>query len=350
MNLLLIEGEGHQHYRWIRDFDKLLAHGKDTKKFCFFCCLNLKSKQKLEKHIPHCRNYGGQRCVIKKETVEFNDFEKTLEQPVVIYADFETFNAKLDGCEPDPTTSWTNKKTLHQCSGYSYTVISPYFPSRVETYQGEDAAEVFLENILEEEKVILDWMEINKTDEANLLTQEQETEYQQQKKCYICEEKFLKKELNTTNNNHHLEKIKDLLKGNKLNTNKIPSIKMVKKQKRVVSLQLHPDKLDYVSEEEKLAKQEELKHFNVYNEKLYSYLIKNNIHEPDEKDEIFEDEDDLTPEERDRIMKKGCKNRDHNVWNGDYKGAAHTGCILATQKKRRQKIPVIFHNLAGYWV
>ena len=348
VNLLLIEGEGHHHYCWIRDFDKLLAHGKDTKNFCFFCCLNLKSMRKLEKHIPHCRNYGGQRCVIGKETVEFNDFEKTLEQPVVIYADFETFNAKLDGCEPDPTTSWTNKKTLHQCSGYSYTVISPYFPSSVETYQGEDAAEVFLENILEEEKVISDWMEINKTDEANSLTHEQETEYQQQKKCYVCEEKFLKKELKTTNNNHHLEKIKDLLKGNKLNTNKIPSIKMVKKQKRVVSILLHPDKQGDVSEEEKLVKQEQLKHFNVYNEKLYSYLIKNNIHEPDEKDEIFEDEDDLTPEERDRIMKKGCKMRDHNVWNGDYKGAAHSGCIHATRMKRRQKIPVIFHNLAGY--
>ena len=191
VNLLLIAGETHHHYCWIRDFDKLLAHGKDTKNFCFFCCLNFKSLDSLEKHIPNCRTYGGQRCVFKEETVEFNDFDKTLEQPVVIYADFETFNSKLNGCEPDPTTSWTNKKTLHQCSGYSYTVISPYFPSSVETYQGEDAAEVFLENILQEEKLIMEWMEINKSDEADMM-EEQETEYQNQKKCHICEEKFLK--------------------------------------------------------------------------------------------------------------------------------------------------------------
>ena len=38
---------------------------------------------------------------------------------------------------------------------------------------------------------------------------------------------------------------------------------MVKKQKRVISLLLHPDKHADASEQEKLAKQEELKHFNV---------------------------------------------------------------------------------------
>ena len=350
VNLLLIEGEEHTHFCWIRDFDKLLAHGKATKHFCFFCCLNLKSSYKLEKHIPYCRSYGGQRCRIGKATVEFNDFDKTLEQPAVIYADFETINAKLDGCEPDPTTSWTNKKTLHQCSGYSYTVISPYFPSRVSTYQGEDAAEVFLENILQEEKLIMEWMEINKSDEADM-TEEQETEYQNQKKCHICEEKFLKEQFNSTNNNnnhHHLEEIKGLLKANRMKMNKIPSLKMVKKQKRVISLLLHPDKHVDASEQEQLAKQEELKQFNVANEKLYSYLMDNNLLEQEEEDEVFEEEDDLTPEERSRIAKKGVKMRNHDVWNGDFKGAAHSGCILATRKKRTQKIPVIFHNLAGY--
>ena len=86
---------------------------------------------------------------------------------MVIYADFETINDKAHGCEPNPqnnetdNSSWTKIKTKHKCSGYSYTVISPYFPSRTETYRGEDAGEKFLKVILEEEKSILKWMKEN---------------------------------------------------------------------------------------------------------------------------------------------------------------------------------------------
>ena len=69
--------------------------------------------------MENCRKYGPQRVDISKDVVEFNDYHKTLEQPVVIYADFETINGKLEGCEPNPTMSNTNKKTIHQCSGYS---------------------------------------------------------------------------------------------------------------------------------------------------------------------------------------------------------------------------------------
>ena len=43
---------------------------------------------------------------------------------------------------------------------------------------------------------------------------------------------------------------------------------------------------------------------------------------------LEQEEDDLTPEERNRIAKKGAKMRNHDVWNGDYKGAAHPGSIL----------------------
>jgi hypothetical protein len=119
----------------------------------------------------------------------------------------------------------------------------------------------------------------------------------------------------------------------------------VKKQKRIISLQLHPDKLTDASEEEKQAKQEELKKFNVENEKLQNYLLDNELIAVEEQDEEFEVEDDLTEEEIQRILKKGWKVKDHDHWTGQYRGAAHSGCNLALRKTR--KIPVIFHNLAG---
>ena len=102
-------------------------------------------------------------------------------------------------------------------------------------------------------------------------------------------------------------KTKRLLVANKLDVNQIPSMKLVKKQKQIISLQLHPDKLGDVSEEEKQAKQEELKKCNVENEKLQNYLLENKLFEVEEQDEEFELDDELADEENKRIKKKGCR-------------------------------------------
>ena len=139
--------------------------------------------------------------------------------------------------------------------------------------------------------------------------------------------------------------LKQLLEANKLDVSKIPSLKLVNRQKRLISLQLHPDKLIHVSNEEKLAKEEELKKFNVENENLQKYLIQHELLVDEEQDEEFEPEDELTEEEIERIKKKGSKVIDHDHWTGKYRGAAHSGCNIALRKTR--KIPVIFHNLTG---
>ena len=264
-----------------------------------------------------------------------------MKHPVAIYADFETINVKIEGCKADPTISNTNKKTIQICSGYSYKVVSPYFPNKVKTYRGEDAGEVFLRNILEEEKKIFKMLNIIEKKNHNL-TPEEEKQWQEEKKCYICKEVFIKDDSKP----YLTKELKQLLVDNKLDCGRIPSIKKVKKQKRIISLQLHPDKLVDISEQEKLTKQEELKAFNVNNDLLLRYLEDNCIFMVDEEDEEFDDEDELTDEEIERIRKKGCKVRDHDHWTGKYRGAAHSGCNLALRKNN--KIPVVFHNLQGY--
>ena len=354
VNLLLIEGEEHSHYAWIRNFDRLLSYGDDNpRKFCPFCCngFDVRYSKTLEEHLPLCRKYGGQKAIIPpkgKNIVEFTDHHKCLEHPVAIYADFEAINQKVDSLESDLQNSKTIIKTKHICSGYSYTVVSPYLENRVVTHRGEDAGKHFLESIMTEEIRISKWLKENEKKEHNLSVDE-EKQWQAETKCYMCNDKFYKgckpplpknKHLNT-----HLKKIKELLVANKLDVKKIPSLKLVKKQKRIISFQLHPDKQGDVSSEERFAKQEELKKFNVDNENLQNYLIENELLEDEEQDEEFEAEDDLTDEEIERIKKKGWKVRDHDHWTGEYRGAAHSGCNIALRKTR--KIPVMFHNLSG---
>ena len=112
-----------------------------------------------------------------------------------------------------------------------------------------------------------------------------------------------------------------------------------------MSLQLHPDKLFNATEQEKHIKQEELKKFNVKNDELLHYLHTHELLMDEEQDEEFEEEDELSEEDIDRIKKKGWKVRDHDHWTGEYRGAAYSGCNIALRKTK--KIPVIFHNLTG---
>ena len=119
-----------------------------------------------------------------------------MKHPVAIYADFETINVKIEGCKADPTISNTNKKTIQICSGYSYKVVSPYFPNKVKTYRGEDAGEVFLRNILEEENNVFQILKTIEKVYPNL-SSEEENRWREEKKCHICEEVFLNRETNS---------------------------------------------------------------------------------------------------------------------------------------------------------
>ena len=354
VNLLLIEGEDFCHYTWIRNFNKLLSFGSNTHKFCFFCCqgFDIRYSQKLLDHMPLCQKYDGQKVILPskgKNIIQFTDLHKCLEHPVVIYADFETFNQSISGCNPNPSSSFTNKKTKHKCSGYTYTIVSPHFTNSVKTYrpkEGEqDAGEHFVEAMLYEEKRISRILKkIEKTEHK--LTASEEKKWEAENKCHICGDLFLNLEKTSLSNDNHLSKLKDLLLKNELPTDKIPSVNLVKKQKRTLSKKLHPDKQVNVSEDEKALKLEKFKMFINDNEELQTYLIENELIENKEEDEEFELEDDLTEEENERIKKKGWKVRDHDHWSGKYRGAAHSGCNLALRKTR--KIPVIFHNLSGY--
>ena len=64
---------------------------------------------------------------------------------------------------------------------------------------------------------------------------------------------------------------------------------------------MHSDQLGDVSEEEKQAKQEEWKKFNVEFEKLHNYLLENELFEVEEQDEEFELDEELTDEKIKRI-------------------------------------------------
>ena len=108
------------------------------------------------------------------------DHHKCLKHPVVIYADFEAINKKIVNHEVDLENSKTINKTEHICSGYSYTVVSPFFENRVKTYRGEDAGKHFIETVLREEIRISKWLKEMEKKEHNL-TADEEKQWQAEK-------------------------------------------------------------------------------------------------------------------------------------------------------------------------
>ena len=119
---------GGNHYALIKNFDRLLGRqGGHVKTYCPFCCHGfvrdcLKPGQ-LEEHKERCYTYGATMIVMpeegKNDTLEFKDYSKQLKAPYGIYCDFEALTTKDEN-------SYNGIKHLHQISGYSLCVKSPY--------------------------------------------------------------------------------------------------------------------------------------------------------------------------------------------------------------------------------
>merc|ERR1712055_190183 len=266
--------------------------------------------------------------------------------PVAIYCDLESVCKSVQRCESNPGISSTDVKSKHHCCGFQYTVVSPYFPQRTVRIQCENAGVKCVEALIGEEKVLKKWKNENEKKDHNL-TEDEEKQFQDEKHCHVCKDLILSSDQDPSSARAKvLTEILDLLVLNKLPTDKIPSLKLVKKQHRELTRQLHPDRNPDASDEERNAKQEEVKVFIKANNELKDFLIEKGFIIAEEENTEFEESDELTEEEIERITKKGWKVRDHCHWTGRYRGAAHSGCNIAMRKLKR--IPVVFHNLAGY--
>lgn len=135
INLLLLQIEETLHYCLIKDINIFLSRTKHHKSGFYACnyCLHMFTKQSLlDDYIPYCSPHGSQKVEIPSEHncfLEFKDYEKTLEVPFVIYADFETLNSRLTSCNMDSKQSHTMPTTLlTPCSfGYKVVCIDPQY-------------------------------------------------------------------------------------------------------------------------------------------------------------------------------------------------------------------------------
>ena len=114
--------------------------------------------------------------------IKYNQEEKSLELPFIIYADLECLLKKIDTCHNNPDLPSTTKINQHIPSGYSIYTNCSFDKSN----RGEDCMKRFCKDLKDPATKIIDF----KKKTMIPLTKEEEDNYNKENTCYICKKDF----------------------------------------------------------------------------------------------------------------------------------------------------------------
>ncbi|KAH9637362.1 hypothetical protein HF086_011975 [Spodoptera exigua] len=119
--------------------------------------------------------------------LKFDKFEKKLEMPFVIYADFEAFLNPIESCSNDPSKPSTVNIQKHEVYSFGYYIKCSYDNrlSKYETYSGSNCAQVFMNRLCEDVKTIVKKNSFQKCPVP--LSDEDKIKISNSTICYICE-------------------------------------------------------------------------------------------------------------------------------------------------------------------
>ena len=120
--------------------------------------------------------------------IKYNQGEKSLELPFIIYADLECLLKKIDTCYNNPDLSSTTKINQHIPSGYSIYTNCSFDKSnnKLSYYRGEDCMKRFCKDLKDHATKIIDFKKKNNVP----LTKEEKDNYNKENICHICKKEF----------------------------------------------------------------------------------------------------------------------------------------------------------------
>jgi hypothetical protein len=219
INLLLItnsvKGETINHFVYIKKLDVLVSpvnrdkDGKHVAKKSFVCvnCLHCFSTSDLLKNHREngCDKFEPTKTVLPIltkvddkyviPTIQFEHHRRKLKEPVVIYADFETFVINSNNTHDSKKSSTTKIAELPPNS-FNINVVSDYpeLNLGMTSYrgkEGEDITEIFLKCLLKQGDIIKSKINAYPNIDDMIITQEQQKQFDECNMCYICEKPIL---------------------------------------------------------------------------------------------------------------------------------------------------------------
>ena len=194
INLLVVEKAGKFHYTWIKDLSRLLydqSKHRERKHFCERCLHGYSREDLLEAHKPECRGIGQTAVRVEmpaddKNTLSYQNYQKQLPAPYIIYADFEALTTKIEGPALDPSKSNTSRTQEHEACSYCYVVVRSDGKTEPPVeYRGPNAAEHFLRSLKVEEQKI--WNVLSRP-KAMRMTENDWQAHNEATDCHVCEQ------------------------------------------------------------------------------------------------------------------------------------------------------------------
>ena len=132
--------------------------------------------------------------------LKYNHGEKSFKVPFTIIADLECLLIKEPSCQNNSEKSYAKRKTNHEPSGYSLSLICSFdaTKNRHYFYTGKDCIEKFCKNLKELAIETISYKE----KEMIPLTDKENKCYEKQKECHTCKKSFVQMKIMKMNLNY----------------------------------------------------------------------------------------------------------------------------------------------------
>ena len=134
--------------------------------------------------------------------LKYNEGEKSMRVPFIIYTDLECLLEKINTCYNNPEKSSTTKINKHTPSGYSSFIHSSFdtTKSKLDHYRSKNCMKNFCLDLREHATKIINY----KKKGMIPLTKIEEKKHNKQEVCYICKKRF-----STDDSNKKYHKVRD---------------------------------------------------------------------------------------------------------------------------------------------
>ena len=151
----MISNGENWHYLTVKNLSGLLRgitsnHEGDF--YCLNCFHSYRTKSKLEAHKKICENRNYCNVEMPNEDnkiIKYNQGEKSIKSPFIIYADLECLLEKISTCYNNPEKSSTTEINKHTPSGYSLFTHCSFdeTKNKLDYYRGEDCIKKFCKDL-----------------------------------------------------------------------------------------------------------------------------------------------------------------------------------------------------------
>ena len=165
--LLMITNGEKWHYLTIKNLPGLLRGITSTHKedfYCLNCFHSYRTRNKLESHKKICENHNY--CNVEMPTknnniIQYNQGEKSLKLPFVVYADLECLLEKMSTCQNNHNESSTTEINKHTPSGYSIFTHCSFdrAKNKIDYYRAKDCMKKFCKDLREHATKIINFEE-----------------------------------------------------------------------------------------------------------------------------------------------------------------------------------------------